>query len=123
MSSQNLAIVMISVIFNALAQLFLKAGAPAIISFYINSESFIEIAFKIFTNINIVTGLICCVLGLAVWVVALSRLEVSIAYPLLSIGYVINALAAHYLFNESLTNEKFLGIGIILIGVFVVARS
>jgi multidrug transporter EmrE-like cation transporter len=123
MSTQSLTIVMTAVIFNALAQLFLKAGAPAISSFYISSEGFIEIAFKILTNVHIIAGLICCVLGLAVWMVALSRLEVSIAYPLLSIGYVINAIGAHYLFNESLTIEKFLGIGIILIGVFVLARS
>lgn len=123
MNSQTAAIVMIAVIFNSLAQLFLKAAAPVIISFYMNSKSFIELAFKIIANVNLIAGLICCVIGLSVWVVALSRIEVSIAYPLLSIGYVINAIASFYFFNESLTVEKLLGVGIILIGVFVLARS
>ena len=54
---------------------------------------------------------------------ALSRVEVSIAYPMLSIGYVVNALAAYYLLGESVTPARLLGIGIIILGVFIVARS
>jgi len=48
---------------------------------------------------------------------------VSIAYPMLSIGYVINAIAAYYLLGESVTPLRMLGIGIIVLGVFIVARS
>jgi multidrug transporter EmrE-like cation transporter len=54
---------------------------------------------------------------------ALSRVEVSIAYPMLSVGYVVNAAAAWYLFGEQVTIERLVGIGIIILGVFVVARS
>jgi multidrug transporter EmrE-like cation transporter len=53
----------------------------------------------------------------------LSRVEVSIAYPMLSIGYVLNAVAAWYLFGESLTAQKLVGIAFIILGVFLVARS
>jgi multidrug transporter EmrE-like cation transporter len=53
----------------------------------------------------------------------LSRVEVSIAYPMLSIGYVLNAVAAWYLFGESLTAQKLVGIAFIVAGVFLVARS
>jgi multidrug transporter EmrE-like cation transporter len=54
---------------------------------------------------------------------ALSRVEVSIAYPLLSVGYVVNALAAWYLFGEAVTMMRIVGIGVIILGVFIVARS
>jgi len=54
---------------------------------------------------------------------ALSRVEVSIAYPLLSVGYVVNALAASYLFGEAVTPLRLAGIAIIILGVFIVARS
>jgi multidrug transporter EmrE-like cation transporter len=53
----------------------------------------------------------------------LSRVEVSLAYPMLSIGYVVNALAAWWLFGEALTVERLVGIGIIIFGVFILARS
>jgi len=48
---------------------------------------------------------------------------VSIAYPMLSIGYVINAIAAYYLLGEAVTPMRLVGIGIIVVGVFIVARS
>ena len=51
------------------------------------------------------------------------RVPVSIAYPMLSIGYVVNALLAHYWFGELLVMQKALGIGFIIIGVILVANS
>ena len=57
------------------------------------------------------------------WIVALSRVEVSVAYPLLSVGYVVNALMAMWLFGEVVTAQRWIGIGVILLGVTLVARS
>ena len=54
---------------------------------------------------------------------ALSRVEVSIAYPMLSVGYVLNAVAAWYLFGEAVTPMRLVGIGVIILGVFIIARS
>ncbi len=53
----------------------------------------------------------------------LSRVQVSFAYPMLSIGYVVNALAAYYLFGEPLTSLRMLGIFIIITGVYLVAQT
>jgi multidrug transporter EmrE-like cation transporter len=58
-----------------------------------------------------------------VWILALSRVEVSIAYPMLSIGYVINAALAWWLFGEAVGMQRLAGIGVIIIGVIIVARS
>jgi multidrug transporter EmrE-like cation transporter len=58
-----------------------------------------------------------------VWIMALSRVPVSIAYPMLSIGYVINAIVAYYWLGESVSLIRLVGIGIIVLGVVVVARS
>jgi drug/metabolite transporter (DMT)-like permease len=63
------------------------------------------------------------VISVVIWVVALSRVPVSMAYPMLSIGYVVNAAAAHYLLGEVVTPMRMAGIGIIVLGVFIVARS
>ena len=62
-------------------------------------------------------------LSLFVWILGLSRVPVSIAYPMLSVGYVVNAVAAHYLFGETVTLARWLGIGFIIVGVWLVARS
>ena len=50
-------------------------------------------------------------------------LTIIVAYPLLSLGYVINAFAAWYLFGESLTALRLAGIGFIVVGVCCVVRT
>jgi multidrug transporter EmrE-like cation transporter len=61
--------------------------------------------------------------SVVVWILALSRVPVSVAYPMLSVGYIVNAVAAWMLFGESLGVQKLVGIGFIVVGVFLVARS
>jgi len=48
---------------------------------------------------------------------------VSVAYPMLSVGYIVNAVAAWYLFGEQLSASRLLGIGIIIVGVTLISRS
>jgi multidrug transporter EmrE-like cation transporter len=72
---------------------------------------------------HIMGGMACYVVSVVVWVLGLSRVEVSIAYPMLSVGYVLNAVAAWYLFGEAVSATRLVGIGIIIVGVYIVARS
>jgi multidrug transporter EmrE-like cation transporter len=72
---------------------------------------------------HILGGIACYVVSLVLWILALSRVEVSVAYPMLSIGYVVNAVAAYYLFGEAVTATRLVGIGVIVLGVYIVARS
>ena len=68
-------------------------------------------------------GIACYALSVFVWILGLSRVPVSVAYPMLSLGYVINAVAAYYLFGESVTITRWLGIGFIIVGVWLVAKT
>jgi multidrug transporter EmrE-like cation transporter len=108
---------------NAAAQLLLKAGARAIsdVTFSLaNSGTLIE---RIALNPPILGGLACYAVSVVFWILALSRVDVSIAYPMLSVGYVVNALAAWLLFSEAINASRAAGIGIIILGVWLVARS
>jgi drug/metabolite transporter (DMT)-like permease len=62
-------------------------------------------------------------LSLVVWLVGLSRVPVSQAYPLLSMGYVINIGLAWWLLGEVPNAQRVAGIGIIVVGVVLVTRS
>ena len=81
------------------------------------------IGIKLATQLPIIGGLACYVISVVVWILGLSRVDVTIAYPMLSLGYVVNAILAWYLFGEVLSLQRLIGITIILIGVFVLARS
>ena len=116
-------LVLLGVLLNAAAQLLLKAGTNAIGHFTFSTENILPIGMKIASEPHILGGLACYAVSVVVWIMALSRVEVSIAYPMLSIGYLVNAIAAWYLFGEAVTLMRMTGIGIIIVGVYIVARS
>jgi multidrug transporter EmrE-like cation transporter len=123
MSALSFGLVLFGVLLNAAAQLLLKAGTNAIGHFEFSAANVLPIGWKVATQPYIVGGLSCYVVSVAIWILALSRVEVSIAYPMLSIGYVVNAAAAYFLFGEAVSVQRLVGIGIIVLGVYVVARS
>lgn len=66
---------------------------------------------------------LCYVVSMLLWMIVLSRLEVGYAYPFLSLGYVVAAVAGYYFWDESLSLLRIAGILVICIGVFMVAKS
>jgi multidrug transporter EmrE-like cation transporter len=111
------------VFLNAAAQLLLKAatrhsGELVADSGQISWSSVLQLLGAV----PLWFGLACYGISLIVWLGALSRVPVSLAYPMLSIGYVINAFAAALLFGEALSLGKLAGIGMICAGVITLAR-
>ena len=123
MTPLTFSLLMLGVLLNAAAQLLLKAGTNRVGEFAFSLENIVPIGAKLVANPPILAGLGCYVVSVVVWVLALSRVPVSVAYPMLSVGYIVNAFAAWMLFGESLAVQKLVGIGFIVIGVFLVARS
>ena len=116
-------LVMTGVLLNAIAQLALKASVSDTGIINLDLQSLLSSAGSLATNLWLWVGLICYAVSVVVWILALSRVDVSIAYPMLSIGYIVNAVAASQLFNEPMGLGKVIGIGIIMLGVYVLARS
>ena len=111
------------VLLNAGAQLLLKAGTNALGVLTLSRDTWPHTLARMATESHFILGVVCYGLSLFVWILGLSRVPVSVAYPLLSIGYVINAIAAHYMFGEAIGVSRWLGIGFIVLGVWLVARS
>ena len=123
MTVLSFSLILAGVLLNAAAQLLLKAGTNSIGPFGFTPDNLVPVGARLASSPFIAGGLACYAVSVVIWIMALSRVEVSLAYPLLSIGYVVNALAAWYLFGEALTAQRLIGIGTIIVGVFLVARS
>ena len=117
------SLILFGVLLNATAQLLLKAGTNAVGRFDFAAQNIVPVATRVAFEPHILAGMMCYAVSLVVWIMGLSRVEVSVAYPLLSLGYVINALAAWYLFGESVGAMRIAGIGFIIVGVYLIARS
>lgn len=123
MNTTAFSLVLAGVLLNAAAQLLLKAGTNRIGEFAFTLDNVLPVGLKVAASPFVLGGLGCYAVSVVVWILALSRVPVSVAYPMLSIGYIVNAGAAWFLFGESLTAQKLVGIGFIVVGVWLVARS
>ena len=123
MTATALAIALLSVLLNAAAQLFLKAGTNIVGTVNFGDANTGNTLIQIARIPWFWAGFACYGVSLFTWIATLSRLPVSVAYPLVSIGYVVNAAAAWYLFDESITAQKVVGIGLIVAGVVLVSNT
>jgi drug/metabolite transporter (DMT)-like permease len=125
MNLTTFAFIISGVLLNACAQVLLKAGTNALGgAIHLTMSNAFETFVKVASQLPILAGLACYALSLVVWIMGLSRTDVTIAYPMLSLGYVVAALGAWYLFlGEAVSPQRMLAIGVIMVGVVLLARS
>lgn len=116
MNLVNIGLILTGVLLNTAAQLCLKQGMSVIGEVSIDMVSIIALLPRIVMNFYIVMGLACYVVSFLIWLIVLSRVEVSIAYPSLSIGYVIVAFVGYFFMHEALSMYKVAGIVLICVG-------
>lgn len=121
--TRYLPLIFTGVFLNAAAQLALKQGMRQIGHFDFSPATLFAMSWRVGTNGYVIFGLGCYVVSVVVWLLALSRVEVSFAYPLLSVGYIVTAVAAWYFFGEALTPIRIAGIAVIIVGVIMISRS
>jgi multidrug transporter EmrE-like cation transporter len=115
--------ILTGVLLNAGAQLLLKAGVHPLGPLTVTVSTLLPTFVAVAKQWKILAGLMCYVVSVCVWIIGLSRVEVSIAYPMLSLGYVVNAVAAAALFGEALGPARSVGMLLILAGVFIISRT
>lgn len=118
-----LFLIFAGVLLNATAQLLLKQGMNRIGQFEFTLQNILPIGYAVATNPFILAGLISYVVSVVIWLLALSRVDVSYAYPMLSVGYIITAIAAYFWLNEPLTLTRISGILVIILGVYLITRT
>ena len=123
MKLSDFGILFCGVLLNALAQLGLKAATRVTGPLTGADAAVWRRALELLVVPSLWYALCAYGLSVIVWLVGLSRVPVSQAYPLLSLGYVINIGLAWWLLGEVPTVQRVAGIGVIVVGVVLVARS
>lgn len=120
---QTLPLILVGVALNSIAQLLLKQGMRTCRAIEYSLKGMMHFALDIMGNLFVVGGLVCYVVSVVLWLLVLSKVEVSVAYPLISLGYVFVAIAGYYFFDEAVSVQRILGILIIIFGVYLVSRT
>ena len=112
MSLLSFSYISVAVLLGTGAQLLLKAGTNTA-----------PVGLGLALEPRILAGVACYAVSLVVWILALSKTPVSVAYPMVSLGFALNAALAWWLLGEAVTPMRMAGIGVIIVGVVLVARS
>jgi drug/metabolite transporter (DMT)-like permease len=119
----DFSILFCGVLLNALAQLGLKAATRVTGPLAVTDSGILRRGLELLAVPSLWYALCAYGLSVIVWLVGLSRVPVSQAYPLLSLGYVINIGLAWWLLGEVPNVQRVGGIAIIVLGVVLVSRS
>lgn len=105
-------------------QLCLKAGMDRVGTLSAGSlGAMVQTVFHVLTTPLVFIGLAFYVMGAAFWLVVLSKLDLSLAYPMLALTYILIPLAAQFILGEQVPALRWLGVGTIFIGVVIVSQT
>lgn len=118
-----LPFILFSVFTNAAAQLMLKAGAMQIGTMSFSPDTLILRVFQIVFSPWIFAGLVTLVISMVSHLYVLSKVDISFAFPFLSLAYVAVAIFAWLVFKEELGAMKIAGIALICLGTVLIAQG
>lgn len=122
MSFKDFLLILLNVVFTVSGQLLLKQGMLQVgrISSMSNPASVLS---RTFTNLYVLGGLGVYAFTSMIWLVVLSRVKLSIAYPMVSLGYVLSIVAAWLFFKEHVPTTRLVGGIVICVGVYLVSLN
>ena len=120
---KSILLILSSVALNALAQLFVRQGMLKIGVVTLKWDQLWNMFLSFFTNLYLWGGMLCYAVSLVLWMVVLSKVNVSLAYPFSCVGFIITAVLAYFFLNEPLTPQKCIGIAVICIGAIILTYS
>lgn len=121
--AKNIMLILISVSLAVLGQFFLKKGMLDIGEIPLNFGTPLFLLGKVFKNLKLFFGFSLFGLSAVTWLVVLSRAELSFAYPMVSMGYILTLFISWKFLGEVISPMRWLGVVIICVGVFFLSRS
>lgn len=122
-SSLYIALILFTVTTNAAAQIMLKKGMSQLGSLNLAADGLIWTVFSVIFNPWVFLGLCTFVVSMASHLVVLSRVQLSFAYPFLSLAYVIVTAWAYFAFGEDVGALRIAGVALICFGTLLISMS
>lgn len=116
-------LIMISTLLGSIGQICLKKGMSVVNTTNLNIINLIEVIIKSFFKPFIIIGIVLYVFSLSIWLVILSRVELSYARPLVGVGYVVVVIFSWIFLQEKFSFIRLVGVLLITSGVYFVQIS
>ena len=120
---KNLLLILACVVLGVAGQLLLKQGMSADRDAVDRVSEVLPRLAKAALNPVVVCGFLLYGISAVLWLIVLTRAELSWAYPMLSLGYVLVVVLSRVLFHEAVTMARVLGTLVVVVGVWLIART
>jgi multidrug transporter EmrE-like cation transporter len=115
--------IFMTVIFTVYSQLIMRwqvsnAGEPP--SDIIGKISYLV---GLLTNPYVLSGVASTFLAGISWMLAMTKFDISYAYPFVSLNYILILIAGFFLFNEPINLTKIAGSGLVIIGIIIISKG
>ena len=107
-----------SIAFSVAGQFFLKIGATKLST--ITASSLLGRILSIFLTPELILGLGCYGLGAIAYILLLTKVDLSMAAPAVSLVYVFSVLLGYFWFQETIPITRAIGLGLIILGVVLI---
>lgn len=118
---KSMALLLAGVLLGVVGQISLKSGMKLLTG--AGTSGVVPLLMGAATNPQVIVGVACYGLSMVFWLLVLSRLDLSLAYPMLGISYIGVLFASWYFLGEAVSPMRWAGTLIICLGVYLVARS
>ncbi|MCB0114435.1 MAG: multidrug resistance protein [Caldilineaceae bacterium] len=120
---KQLLLLLITVGLNVVGQFFMKQGMSQIGVISGSFEVITSSLMRAFLNPFVIGGVAAYGLSSIFWLILLSRVELSYAYPALALGYVLVTLVGAWILGEDVSNLRWVAVAVICVGVVLLSRS
>jgi drug/metabolite transporter (DMT)-like permease len=114
----ELSLLLISILAGVFGQFFLKLGASKLGK--VEMDNAVNHILSIVTTPELLIGLTCYAMGAIFYILLLTRVNLSVAAPAISLSYIFSVLLGHFWFRESITFPQIVGLAAISFGVILV---
>lgn len=119
----TVALICLSVLTSVAGQTTIKLGVSRPEGASLSPADPVALIAMILHSPLVMAGLILYGVGALSWIIVLSRLDLSLAYPFVALNFVLIAIVSRLVLSESIPSLRWVGIAVICIGILLVARS
>lgn len=122
MSSKTVYLILLCALLLTTGQVFWKHGLDKMGGFNPSIGSIWGKLLILCSSPYIVVGSLIYVAATLLWLNVISNAPLSIAYPLMSVSYVLGVIAARLVFGEAVPMTRWFGVGVVCIGIYFISR-
>lgn len=124
MTIKIFSLILISVTLSALAQVMLKAGMSSVpVQEALARAAWPGAVGAVACNPRLLLGLVLYGLSVGLWLLVLAKVDVSLAYPFVGLGFILTMLFSFMFLHEAIGPARVAGTLLVTIGVMLIASS